>query len=98
MLGRLPHETVSPYTTLFRSPEHVVDELRQARALAPDDREQLLAVIRRERARLRSEEHTYVLQSRGHPVWRLLLEKKKTAETWEIAGIIVVCPRSSATA
>src|SRR5690625_5797568 len=35
---------------------------------------------RRRKGRLRSEEHTSELQSRGHLVCRLLLEKKKTSE------------------
>src|SRR5690625_6013706 len=36
--------------------------------------------------RLRSEEHTSELQSRGHLVCRLLLEKKNDAELGEVPG------------
>src|SRR5207253_7412423 len=68
MVRRPPRSTLFPYTTLFRSP-------RAARSGAAS------------RARpphrsgrwpcRRSEEHTSELQSRGHLVCRLLLEKKK---------------------
>src|SRR5437870_7777594 len=37
--------------------------------------------------RERSEEHTSELQSRGHPVCRLLLEKKKTVNTAKRLGV-----------
>src|SRR5215208_8032906 len=66
MIRRPPRSTLFPYTTLFRSP---------ARGL----RRALGRVARPARARhRRSEEHTSELQSRGHLVCRLLLEKKKT--------------------
>src|SRR5690625_5329571 len=35
----------------------------------------------------RSEEHTSELQSRGHLVCRLLLEKKKTHEPWRLTAL-----------
>src|SRR5690625_6568665 len=41
---------------------------------------------RRARRRRRSEEHTSELQSRGHLVCRLLLEKKKTAREHRCRG------------
>src|SRR5690625_6870851 len=65
-----PQSTLFPYTTLFRS---------YAGLLQP-----LLDVMGAAGARalpacgVRSEEHTSELQSRGHLVCRLLLEKKKT--------------------
>src|SRR5437660_5251531 len=38
---------------------------------------------------LRSEEHTSELQSRGHLVYRLLLEKKKTARITALASMLL---------
>src|SRR5215208_7267318 len=64
MIRRPPRSTLFPYTTLFRSAAGVVDHARQGEP-------------RRARGRDRSEEHTSELQSRGHLVCRLLLEKKK---------------------
>src|SRR5271166_7031211 len=65
MIRRPPRSTLFPYTTLFRSP-------RRRRAGAgvshPGRGTQPAAG--------RSEEHTSELQSRGHRVCRLLLEKK----------------------
>src|SRR5439155_25494773 len=71
-----PKTTLFPYTTLFRSREGVdgpppADRRRDpgaVSALPPRPRTGPLP---------RSEEHTSELQSRGHPVCRLLLEKKK---------------------
>src|SRR6266508_5365853 len=64
MIRRPPRSTLFPYTTLFRSPR-------------PPPR----ASVRSRSSKLcrwrRSEEHTSELQSRGHLVCRLLLEKKK---------------------
>src|SRR5439155_19248209 len=77
MIRRPPRSTLFPYTTLFRSrtprclletedPGHESDGVackrRTGVCRAPTDR---------------SEEHTSELQSRGHLVCRLLLEKKK---------------------
>src|SRR5439155_17004407 len=77
MLPRSPRSTLFPYTTLFRSdPEDFL--VAQADVMEErDDREaphvgHVLVVLD-----LRSEEHTSELQSRGHLVCRLLLEKKK---------------------
>src|SRR5690625_5817388 len=69
MLLRPPTSTLFPYTTLFRSRDRAglpaaVPPRRPAR--------------RRPRDARRSEEHTSELQSRGHLVCRLLLEKKKS--------------------
>src|SRR5690625_6289053 len=68
MMPRPPRSTLFPYTTLFRSPKQHADVDHQKVLLAYD-----LSML------LRSEEHTSELQSRGHLVCRLLLEKKKTA-------------------
>src|SRR5437870_4989389 len=82
MIRRPPRSTLFPYTTLFRSradpvqESGVVEWLRHGGeggvlpllAVEPRVGEDLVA---------RSEEHTSELQSRGHLVCRLLLEKKK---------------------
>src|SRR5437870_9101637 len=69
MIRRPPRSTLFPYTTLFRSGLHdgevPLRHLQQPRGDAVLDQ------------RRRSEEHTSELQSRGHLVCRLLLEKKK---------------------
>src|SRR5437870_6931531 len=89
-----PRSPLFPYTTLFRS-----GEAHPARALSVqhvriDFRAKMLqhGLNRRRRnlAKARSEEHTSELQSRGHLVCRLLLEKKKKEhrrrvdEDWEL--------------
>src|SRR5690625_6561712 len=92
MLPRPPRSTLFPYTTLFRSrhcshPPHwqhgwIValdrdhDGQPDATALTrhvPDPQIRVVGSAGRDR----SEEHTSELQSRGHLVCRLLLEKKK---------------------
>src|SRR5437870_6551817 len=79
LIRRPPISTLFPYTTLFRS---VVDDCPCLRVAAPGPRmrspafQRLLALARGRRWN-RSEEHTSELQSRGHLVCRLLLEKKK---------------------
>src|SRR5437660_3122126 len=76
MIRRPPRSTLFPYTTLFRSPESVVLQKMPVRYR---DRRMLCCAGDRTVARAaeRSEEHTSELQSRGHLVCRLLLEKKK---------------------
>src|SRR5207253_9254421 len=75
-----PRSTLFPYTTLFRSSRgpHWNNHLR---VLRPDDNCSAWDDLRRWSFvflnRGRSEEHTSELQSRGHLVCRLLLEKKK---------------------
>src|SRR5439155_15372529 len=64
MIPRPPSSTLFPYTTLFRSPGRSAPEA--ARLRPPWEG----------RHSDRSEEHTSELQSRGHLVCRLLLEKK----------------------
>src|SRR5437660_3760692 len=66
MIRRPPRSTLFPYTTLFRSPVGLRLHVR-AESVG-----QLLVDLFP-----RSEEHTSELQSRGHLVCRLLLEKKK---------------------
>src|SRR5215208_6293874 len=66
MIRRPPRSTLFPYTTLFRSQGS--RRAQSIRGPLPPSPASLL---------LRSEEHTSELQSRGHLVCRLLLEKKK---------------------
>src|SRR5439155_20283441 len=82
MIRRPPRSTLFPYTTLFRSLRGLVgvrdtgveDHGRRDRAVGRGGRR-----VDRDGERYdRSEEHTSELQSRGHLVCRLLLEKKKT--------------------
>src|SRR5947209_15112531 len=69
MIRRPPRSTLFPYTTLFRSDDHVVD--------GAHDHHRVASVDRRRSDAVRSEEHTSELQSRQYLVCRLLLEKKK---------------------
>src|SRR5260370_15231759 len=72
MIRRPPRSTLFPYTTLFRSPEHVKPGsvvLDFGTNPGPDGT--LLGDVDR------SEEHTSELQSHLNLVCRLLLEKKK---------------------
>src|SRR5439155_11367424 len=71
LLRQPPSSTLFPYTTLFRS-SRVPGGARTKRALPTHG-----GAARQGAAGLeRSEEHTSELQSRGHLVCRLLLEKK----------------------
>src|SRR5439155_11680197 len=70
MIRRPPRSTLFPYTTLFRSLRLPADAGERPHGVEPHVR--LLV-----QQCLRSEEHTSELQSRGHLVCRLLLEKKK---------------------
>src|SRR3989442_9981596 len=89
MIRRPPRSTLFPYTTLFRSQVRGVDRsasgtevgcctadeyVRRNPRLYREGRTYSSAV----QHPTRSEEHTSELQSRPHPVCRLLLEKKKT--------------------
>src|SRR5207253_3832120 len=69
MLRRPPRSTLFPYTTLFRSPAGTFSASSAFGCSAPKPKAA---------PKSRSEEHTSELQSRGHLVCRLLLEKKKT--------------------
>src|SRR5690625_6823352 len=89
MIRRPPRSTLFPYTTLFRS--YVQEQLLQLgirfpRVFALSSKQSLMDKMSgaplNERmdnfeTAFRSEEHTSELQSRGHLVCRLLLEKKK---------------------
>src|SRR5207253_10960280 len=83
MLRRPPRSTLFPYTTLFRSPAfHSVRDraqavFRGAQEITKNWRRVIQGVGRTRETKRRSEEHTSELQSRGHLVCRLLLEKKK---------------------
>src|SRR3984893_15820499 len=68
MIRRPPRSTLFAYTTLFRS--------NRNNAAANVDPRLRPSGTPIERAQGRSEEHTSELQSRGHLVCRLLLEKK----------------------
>src|SRR5437870_9806992 len=77
---RPPHSPLFPYTTLFRSSTRLAGasgpprRRRGRRAPPPPPRGGTAPGCAPAR---RSEEHTSELQSRGHLVCRLLLEKKK---------------------
>src|SRR5439155_24721781 len=81
IIRRPPRSTLFPYTTLFRSlldlvaafPAHFRLESLGVRRHTDLHRERFTFL----RMEHRSEEHTSELQSRGHLVCRLLLEKKK---------------------
>src|SRR5437870_6774891 len=79
-----PRSTLFPYTTLFRSPQGIRsrgDRESEVRGDASQGKRSDWRTLPRSRTRrlaaMRSEEHTSELQSRGHLVCRLLLEKKK---------------------
>src|SRR5439155_22806892 len=80
MLRRPPGSTLFPYTTLFRSGSRRsrTPTSRSSASRIFPGRRRISAARRRARSfSCRSEEHTSELQSRGHLVCRLLLEKKK---------------------
>src|SRR2546429_2755054 len=77
MIRRPPRSTLFPYTTLFRSDEEARD------VVLPDAFSLLRRLGAGGHAGRRSEEHTSELQSRLHPVCRLLLEKKNHAGAWQ---------------
>src|SRR5439155_19436422 len=91
MIRPPPRSTLFPYTTLFRS------QLRRRISHSPAEliwiiEDECVAqngtgapfTVRWQFAPGRSEEHTSELQSRGHLVCRLLLEKKKTSTCVEL--------------
>src|SRR5439155_7546193 len=92
MLPRPPRSTLFPYTTLFRSaPDRSGSD--------PVERDMLGRIQRVLELKARSEEHTSELQSRGHLVCRLLLEKKKkkdhrenlvrhSSRSWPYRGVL----------
>src|SRR5690625_6142697 len=80
MPPRPPRSTLFPYTTLFRSRKFGdLEEWEQSMIIASLQRIAEMMDAKDIDAS-RSEEHTSELQSRGHLVCRLLLEKKKQME------------------
>src|SRR5437870_10294302 len=78
MIRRPPSSTLFPYTTLFRSKHDIVHVCGR-----PGHKTRVfLSLHSLTDVTLRSEEHTSELQSRGHLVCRLLLEKKKTKKLY----------------
>src|SRR5437870_10938751 len=79
MLRRPPSSTLFPYTTLFRSVHWFRVGGERCRVLVTTRDAGIARALHASAYDLdfRSEEHTSELQSRGHLVCRLLLEKKK---------------------
>src|SRR5439155_4812524 len=103
MIRRPPKSTLFPYTTLFRSHHFSREGIYHHRQINKFGLEPNVGNIRKPHlvwaANLqatcqvevdRSEEHTSELQSRGHLVCRLLLEKKKKIKLTmkEEAGVV----------
>src|SRR2546429_1340532 len=85
MIRRPPRSTLFPYTTLFRSllKISVTKDLQIDQSQADD-----ATPKEEDRAQqVRSEEHTSELQSRLHLVCRLLLEKKKKTNNYDISHL-----------
>src|SRR5690625_7002752 len=99
LIRRQQSSTLFPYTTLFRSKpsptqsqdeknETIKQRYEQIFALYDEGRSievisKKIGIPKGEVQLIRSEEHTSELQSRGHLVCRLLLEKKKNKENRE---------------
>src|SRR5436190_4999195 len=87
MLPRPPRSTLFPYTTLFRSLTSAVMRFNSPIASAFSSQMSRSLELRRSLLGLffgcsmRSEEHTSELQSHSDLVCRLLLEKKKIADS-----------------
>src|SRR5436189_1713175 len=88
MLRRPPRSTLFPYTTLFRSRRlpgrrHQRLRISFSRHFRGGDTDLIVTQGREDHVSCaRSEEHTSELQSPMYLVCRLLLEKKKTPQTW----------------
>src|SRR2546430_7441851 len=92
MIRRPPRSTLFPYTTLFRSCLSAELDAHprghgQSRRLRAGQGDQRAGHSDR-RHQGRSEEHTSELQSQSNLVCRLLLEKKKTHNYYNIIVII----------
>src|SRR2546423_11909908 len=101
MIRRPPRSTLFPYTTLFRSPTHVVRldrsaQLDTARSIkwtrlrlggfaGLEPRNDIEVV--EQNYLWRSEEHTSELQSLAYLVCRLLLEKKKKTINFQSSSL-----------
>src|SRR2546427_9530259 len=81
MIRRPPRSTLFPYTTLFRS-QDVFAALNNQNALTPAGSVETQGP--QVFIRIRSEEHTSELQSQSNLVCRLLLEKKKKTNKFNI--------------
>src|SRR5437870_7440122 len=82
--------TLFPYTTLFRSLSKASGGKRNRFAGRSRWRRSGVASLRRSHGTpRRSEEHTSELQSRGHLVCRLLLEKKRHLRHFKIVLIAI---------
>src|SRR5437870_7486906 len=92
MIRRPPRSTLFPYTTLFRSRCEQIGSARDVQIYLEQARVggEIHYFIERpsfpaETRNYRSEEHTSELQSRGHLVCRLLLEKKKKKKKYTLS-------------
>src|SRR5690625_6584947 len=85
-----PSSPLFPYTTLFRSSRAAgtLGGQRSGRSGRGGGSVRRPHSGSRWRGRARSEEHTSELQSRGHLVCRLLLEKKKRDTDLDTANLI----------
>src|SRR5437660_6297998 len=83
MIRRPPRSTLFPYTTLFRSQFQILkfSAAPSNEFFATERTAQMNLEIGKNLRSVRSEEHTSELQSRGHLVCRLLLEKKNEKPT-----------------
>src|SRR3712207_7388402 len=97
MIRRPPRSTLFPYTTLFRSCDHIFHLAEHPTCFShitgsPVDRFELvdgpLNCLADWLRYVRSEEHTSELQSRQYLVCRLLLEKK-TISTYSTHSFLV---------
>src|SRR5437660_7753305 len=80
MIRRSPRSTLFPYTTLFRSSEgktYPILQVYRGFLYFYKKHYSQTSLLFLKGMLQRSEEHTSELQSRGHLVCRLLLEKKK---------------------
>src|SRR2546430_11309961 len=101
MIRRPPRSTLFPYTTLFRSPQCMMNVPSQPIAHLPEScigsdsvHDIMVNVIIGSftLSRYRSEEHTSELQSQSNLVCRLLLEKKNkdTTQRLQVASALVL--------
>src|SRR5437870_11545678 len=102
MPRRPPRSPLFPYTTLFRSQPILLHREAKIHSIAAHPHETRVAAgeemnfdfalrLRGSRGggrRYRSEEHTSELQSRGHLVCRLLLEKKNNKQKYILTGAV----------
>src|SRR5688572_31827503 len=102
MIRRPPRSTLFPYTTLFRSKDYLLSIperfVRSALALGAGMAREVGEVALPDGIRssqlyqnlvdaTRSEEHTSELQSQSNLVCRLLLEKKKKTDRYQLTRI-----------